>query len=244
MVSRRNSSHLDLEKQADPSGHQPSVAFTETAQVPESSDRPHILCRASTTLDLAPARSPPQRGLYDHVPVLGWIVAAFQILANAFGSKKTVVGLERQVDHRFECNIPLEISLFLSSYFGSLQKRGLVDAHTFGALMGGLTSLNENITALERLLTTSLPFAYVFHLRFTVYLYLLIVPFQIVDQLGWHSIWAVTVAATYVFVSFAFNLVGSFEVRRFYLGFLEIGSEIENPFNYGKSSRSCVGDSS
>lgn len=77
-----------------------------------------------------------------------------------------------------------------------------------------MTSLQDTMTNLERIRNTPLPFAYQAHLRMSLWLYLFFLPFQIYVAFGY-----LTIPAT-AFTSFLL------------LGFLEIGQEIENPFNY------------
>ncbi|EKM75994.1 hypothetical protein AGABI1DRAFT_131712 [Agaricus bisporus var. burnettii JB137-S8] len=67
--------------------------------------------------------------------------------------------------------------------------------------------------SLERILTTPLPFVYSVHIR-TVWIYLFLLPFQIVEQFCWYTIPGVSLAA---FI---------------YLGFVSAGEEIEQPFGY------------
>ncbi|KAJ6612378.1 hypothetical protein B0H10DRAFT_2052682 [Mycena sp. CBHHK59/15] len=64
---------------------------------------------------------------------------------------------------------------------------------------------------LEHILTTPLPFVYSVHIR-VVWLYLFLLPLQLVSDFGWHTVPAVSVGA---FV---------------YLGFVAAGEEIEQPF--------------
>ena len=80
--------------------------------------------------------------------------------------------------------------------------------------MPDLTSLTDCLSGLERILNTPIPVAYAFHLEHSVWIYLLALPYQLVGELNWWSIPAVTLA------SFAL------------LGILGIGDEIENPFGY------------
>ena len=75
-----------------------------------------------------------------------------------------------------------------------------------------LTSLTEALSGLERILQTPIPLAYAVHLEHTLWLYLLALPYQLMGQLHWWTIPAVTV------IAFAL------------LGILDIGLEIENPF--------------
>jgi len=111
-------------------------------------------------------------------------------------------------------NVPLEICLFLSSYLAMLLKQGLLQPAMATTFINNLSSLQDSVTALERVRTTPIPFAYQMHLRLTIWTYLLFLPFQILDSLHW-----VTIPST-AFAAFL------------YLGFLEIGSEIEDPFQY------------
>lgn len=77
--------------------------------------------------------------------------------------------------------------------------------------------LQDSLNTLERVLTTPLPFAYQAHLRFSIYAFLFFLPFQVFESLGYLSIVATCVMATV------------------YLGFLEIASQVENPFGYDDS---------
>ena len=93
-------------------------------------------------------------------------------------------------------------------------RSGLVQPAIATALQGNLGTLQDTLSNLERICNTPLPFAYQAHLRMSVWLYLLFLPFQVVTPMGW-----ITIPGT-AFASFLF------------LGFMEIGQEIENPFNY------------
>jgi predicted membrane chloride channel (bestrophin family) len=77
-----------------------------------------------------------------------------------------------------------------------------------------LKTLVDCLTSFERILRTPIPLAYSVHLHHAVWIYLLALPFQLVNQLNWFAIPAVTLA------SFAL------------LGILGIGWEIENPFGH------------
>ena len=77
--------------------------------------------------------------------------------------------------------------------------------------------LQEALHTLERVHTTPLPFAYQAHLKASIWVFLLFLPFQIYDALGY-----VTIAATFI-------------TATIYLGFLEIANQVENPFGYDDS---------
>ena len=64
------------------------------------------------------------------------------------------------------------------------------------------------------MLNTPIPKAYAVHLEHAVWIYLLSLPYQLIKDINWWTIPAVTLA------SFAL------------LGILGIGDEIENPFGY------------
>lgn len=177
-------------------------------------------------IQLAPARLPPQFGFLDYLPIFMPIWTFYK-----FG-KKTARKLEDE-DGRdkqrsawtgkkiqrpvVESIVPLEISLYLTSYFNFLLTEGLLQAAAATAFNNNLNSLQDAAVQLRRVATTPIPFAYQAHLRMAVWLYLLFLPFQIYDSLHW-----ITIPAT-LFAAFL------------YLGFLEIGAEIENPFMYDEN---------
>ncbi|EIM88499.1 UPF0187-domain-containing protein [Stereum hirsutum FP-91666 SS1] len=167
---------------------------------------------------LRPARNPPEASAYDYLPILRIfkplisLVVRGKMSSMSEGGKRTLSGKKKYV--AVESNVPLEISLFLSSYFAWLLKNGFLTPVAATAINNGLTSLQETVMNLERIRNTPLPFAYQAHLRMTLWLYLFFLPFELFSSFKW-----LTIPAT-AFASFLF------------LGFLEIGQEIENPFNY------------
>jgi len=89
-----------------------------------------------------------------------------------------------------------------------------VPGTSLGSLLGCIQAFEMSLTTLEQVLTTPLPFVYSVHIRHVVWLYLFLLPFQLVSDFGWHTVPAVGVGA---FV---------------YLGFVAAGEEIEQPFGY------------
>ncbi|POR32815.1 Uncharacterized protein TPAR_06994 [Tolypocladium paradoxum] len=75
-----------------------------------------------------------------------------------------------------------------------------------------LSVLNDALTGTERVLSTPLPIAYTIAISQITWLYVILLPFQLVPLLEWVAIPA-TIAASYII-----------------LGLLFIGREIENPF--------------
>ncbi|KAK7208563.1 Bestrophin, RFP-TM, chloride channel-domain-containing protein [Myxozyma melibiosi] len=112
-------------------------------------------------------------------------------------------------------NLPLEILNFLALYCRELQ-------HEQGALVGPegtffftfYNTLSEIMTGTERILRTPLPLAYNILCNQLAWIFVLILPFQLVSVLEWVAIPA-TVVAGYVI-----------------LGLAAIGLEIENPFGF------------
>ncbi|KAJ7032597.1 UPF0187-domain-containing protein [Mycena alexandri] len=111
-------------------------------------------------------------------------------------------------------NLPEEVLRCLSEWVSVLEERGTVPGTSLGSILGGIQQFEISLTMLEHILTTPLPFVYSVHIRHVVWLYLFLLPLQLVSAFGWHTVPAVSVGA---FV---------------YLGFVAAGEEIEQPFGY------------
>src|ERR1700759_2141361 len=79
----------------------------------------------------------------------------------------------------------------------------------------GLQSLNDVLTGTDRIVNTPLPIAYSITIAQISWVYIIILPFQIMMKLKWMTIPA-TILAAYII-----------------LGLGAIGAEIENPFGEG-----------
>ena len=113
-------------------------------------------------------------------------------------------------------NPPLQIVYWIADYLQQQYQRGNAVLHYSHVvfLQTTLKSMIESLGNCERILKTPLPVAYSIHLKQLLLIYCLLLPFQLVKDLGW---------ATGLFVSLiSFTL----------LGIEEIGLEIENPFGY------------
>lgn len=172
---------------------------------------------------LAPARNPPRTSFFDYFPILMPIKTVYKLTKRIFVARREdeVEDTERSAwtgkkVHRpvVESIVPLEIALHLSSYFNFLLTSGLLQPASATAFNNNIHSLQDASVQLRRIATTPIPFAYQAHLRMAIWLYLFFLPFQIYAAMKW-----LTIPAT-LFAAFLF------------LGFLEIGAEIENPFNY------------
>ncbi|KAH8771772.1 Bestrophin, RFP-TM, chloride channel-domain-containing protein [Diaporthe sp. PMI_573] len=110
-------------------------------------------------------------------------------------------------------NLPLEILSYLASFVDDIIEGGQLPIPMQQTLaFNNLALLNDVLTGTERVLTTPLPIAYAIAISQITWVYVFLLPFQLVGVLGWVTIPA-TVAAGYII-----------------LGLLFIGREIENPF--------------
>ncbi|ORY20578.1 Bestrophin, RFP-TM, chloride channel-domain-containing protein [Naematelia encephala] len=180
----------------------------------EGGEKVHI-----TTVELMPPRHPPPATWWDFCPPLRVI----KRMADWFKTKQRLERMERTKGGKrrrsggVKSEIPQEILMYLSAYVADLMKKGALNGSISGPIMGALGELHKAMSDLEKIATTPIPSAYSFHLRLTVWAYLFFLPFQLYSLLGWVTIPATAVAAVT------------------YLGFLEIGAQIEMPFAYDQS---------
>jgi len=165
-------------------------------------------------VDLAPSSNPPKWGVFDVWPLSMLVKLLTKKGKNVAGKK---AAKERAKQIVISHNIPLEITLYMSSYISALQQRKVVDVPTINTLLLGLNQLVDSLSGLERILTTPIPFSYGVHLWTVCLLYVFFLPFQLWKSLGYVTIPATGIAAFLFF------------------GFLVAGEEIENPFGYDKN---------
>ncbi|MFB8787910.1 MAG: bestrophin family ion channel [Potamolinea sp.] len=113
-------------------------------------------------------------------------------------------------------NPPLQIVCWIGDYLQQQYKRGNAVLHYSHVvfLQTTLKSMMESLGNCERILKTPLPLAYTIHIKQLLLIYCLLLPFQLVKDLGWGT------GASAALISFAL------------FGIEEIGIEIENPFGY------------
>ncbi|KAJ3572238.1 hypothetical protein NP233_g3219 [Leucocoprinus birnbaumii] len=178
------------------------------------------LPRVQSEQPLKPARNPPRTKISDFIPLFRffqWIGRVLVCRSRTDVEQKAKRKRLRKRGHGIdlvESNVPFEIILVLSNYSAYLMQNDLVRPALATGIMNNVTSLQDTLANLERICNTPLPFAYQAHLRMSLWLYLLFLPFQLYKSFDW-----ITIPGT-AFASFLL------------LGFLEIGQEIENPFNY------------
>ncbi|KAK9326423.1 Bestrophin, RFP-TM, chloride channel-domain-containing protein [Lipomyces orientalis] len=112
-------------------------------------------------------------------------------------------------------NLPLEILQFLAYYCREMQvDQGILTPSEISFFFTQTNTLTDILTGTERILRTPLPLAYNILCNQLAWIFVLMLPFQLVSALDWVAIPA-TVIAGYVI-----------------LGLAAIGLEIENPFGF------------
>ncbi len=114
-------------------------------------------------------------------------------------------------------NPPLEVAFWISDYLQQQYHRNCINIYQLTSMQELLNMLVDNLGSCERILRTPMPLAYAIHLKQLLLLYCFLLPFQIVQSLGW---WTGLISAL---VSFTL------------LGIEAIGLEIENPFGYDEN---------
>ncbi|KAJ1923816.1 hypothetical protein IWQ60_005630 [Tieghemiomyces parasiticus] len=109
--------------------------------------------------------------------------------------------------------LPSQILFKFNKYIFRQSHCQKVDSLTCAAIVALSNDLGDNVTQLERILLTPMPLAYRVHLKQSLYLYLFLLPFTLVN-LGFLL---VPVVAAVAFTLFGID---------------GIGREIENPFGY------------
>ncbi|KAH6597623.1 hypothetical protein BASA61_003076 [Batrachochytrium salamandrivorans] len=117
-------------------------------------------------------------------------------------------------NHPTIVNLPLEIARQISVFVQYAKKSDWTDVPTTNAMQAAVAGLLDCLGTMERIGSSPIPMAYLIHLKQTLYLYLLSLPFQLVGTMGWTTV-AVVGAASFTL-----------------LGIEAIGGEIENPFGY------------
>ncbi|KDQ06561.1 hypothetical protein BOTBODRAFT_39527 [Botryobasidium botryosum FD-172 SS1] len=129
------SSEIDLEKN-------PSVLFRDPVAQPD---------------ELKKARLPPPFRLSELIPILEFFKYLYQ------GMKRIAGGKEKREEERLareskekmpKDNIPLELCLFLNSYYAVLMERGSLQAATCTAFVNSLSALQDCMLNLERIKST------------------------------------------------------------------------------------------
>ncbi len=111
-------------------------------------------------------------------------------------------------------NPPLEVAFWIGDYLHQRYNHNCLNSYQLISMQELLNNLVDNLGSCERILKTPMPLAYAIHLKQLLLLYCLLLPFQMVESLGW---WTGLISALVSFTLF---------------GIEAIGLEIENPFGY------------
>jgi len=109
-------------------------------------------------------------------------------------------------------HVPLAVATRITAALTDNRPPGTFAERVVVTIDGMVKALIDHIGECERIQNTPLPFAYVVHLRRALALYLVTLPFALVDSFGWLAV--------------PYTLLISYTL----LGIDEIGVEIENPF--------------
>ncbi|MEJ1937532.1 bestrophin family ion channel, partial [Nostoc sp. NIES-2111] len=111
-------------------------------------------------------------------------------------------------------NPPLEVAFWIGDYLQQQYNRNCLNSYQLTSIQELLNNLVDNLGGCERILRTPMPLAYAIHLKQLLLLYCFLLPFQMVESLGW---WTGVIVGLVSFTLF---------------GIEAIGLEIENPFGY------------
>jgi ion channel-forming bestrophin family protein len=109
---------------------------------------------------------------------------------------------------------PLEVAFWIGDYLQQQHGSKRIDSYQLTSMQELLNNLVDNLGACERILRTPMPVAYSIHLRQLLLIYCLLLPFQLVQSLGW---WTCIITALISFTLF---------------GIEAIGIQIEDPFGH------------
>ena len=108
-----------------------------------------------------------------------------------------------------------ETRTWLSVYIDRLARLGHIKAPIQTLALQSVSNLQNSASSLHRAATTPSPAPYTFHLKMSIWAFLLFLPLQQYTNLGW----------SIVVVQFVVALV--------YLGFIQVGIVVANPFTLG-----------
>ncbi|KAI8606939.1 Bestrophin/UPF0187, partial [Chytriomyces sp. MP71] len=147
----------------------------------------------------------------DHIPAFGTTAAKAEIEADSNSGNTSRASYR---DESSVATLPIDVVFHLQKYISFAKSTSQIDANVQQVMSNHISNLADCVSIFERIRNTPIPIAYEMHLKQTLVVYLLSLPFQIVPTLGWYTIPATLVAAFTMF------------------GIEAIGGEIENPFGY------------
>jgi len=144
-------------------------------------DPERVLPVTYTDHPLRQSQLPPETGFFDYFPILRPI----KRIPKMFKPKEVEVHederfigshsyegrsyLGRKRKEPIDSNVPLQIMLYISSYYAFLLKCDLLTSSVGSAFANSISALQDAILGLDRIKSTPLPFAYQAHLRMTLW---------------------------------------------------------------------------
>ncbi|KAF2453547.1 Bestrophin/UPF0187 [Lineolata rhizophorae] len=113
--------------------------------------------------------------------------------------------------------LPLQLTVAVESYVRRGHERGWFHAPQASQLTVQINTIMDAYGKLETIRHTPIPVAYLIHTRQVLALFCCVLPFAVVDELGWYS---VPIVSLVVFTLY---------------GIEGIGSQLEDPFGYDKN---------
>lgn len=127
--------------------------------VPPPSGRP----KTSSRPQLLPARAPPIFRWSECFPISYLVTKRQRLKAEGRKARMDRIKADRQ-GGGVGANVPLEVTMFMSSWLATMQRRKTIDVPTINSLLLALQQMGEALSALERILTTPIPWSYNAHI--------------------------------------------------------------------------------
>lgn len=180
--SSTNAEELREVSEKDPNDAATRYAPTKRCSAHHAFDPEAALPVLPSECPLLPAKNPPTWKLSDFLDVarasksllvrLG--LASQESLPSPKAARSRTITGKKISPEAADSNVPVEIALFLTTYFSWLMRQGLLTPASASAMVNAISALQDSVVNLERIKTTPLPLAYQAHLRMSLwYLFLL-----------------------------------------------------------------------
>jgi putative membrane protein len=135
-----------------------TAAKSSTSAAARAYDPESLLPTVESDRPLRPARDPPRSHVHDYLPFLRLPHALVRYFKHTTSEayarrKRTLLGHRKFVSH-VESNVPLEISLYLSSYLSWLLQKGLLTPALATGITANIHNLQDASLSLQRIRNT------------------------------------------------------------------------------------------
>ncbi|KKZ66460.1 membrane protein [[Emmonsia] crescens] len=113
--------------------------------------------------------------------------------------------------------LPLQLTFFIDGFIKRGEERGWFTAPGASNLQGQLNALTDAYGRMETIKLTPIPIAHLIHQKQVLALFGAVLPFAMVDEMGW---WAIPIVSLVLFTLY---------------GIEGIGSQLEDPFGYDRN---------